>query len=164
MKKSQDVEAWLFGMNIFFILHYYSKNMKARITTFSLKGKENIWWEDLKNVRCIQEEELTWSEFKRLFRKKYLSKRYYDDKANEFYGLKMGSMIDEEYTSKFLDLLRYVPYLEEEKENIYRFISGLLVSFKDMIEFDGPRLFDEAIRNLKHFYEQSKRKTESKKY
>lgn len=42
MKKSQDAEAWLLGMNKFFILHDYSKNMKAIITTYNLKGKENI--------------------------------------------------------------------------------------------------------------------------
>jgi len=30
----------------------------------------------------------------------------------------MGSMIDEEYTSRFLELLRYVPYLMEEKAKI----------------------------------------------
>jgi len=30
----------------------------------------------------------------------------------------MGSMTDEEYTSIFLELLRYVPYLKEEKANI----------------------------------------------
>lgn len=51
----------------------------------------------------------------------------------------MGSTIDDEYTSKFLELLRYVPYLKEEKANIKRFISGLSVAFKDMIEFDEPR-------------------------
>ena len=61
-------------MNKFFRLHDYSKNMKAKIATFSLKGKTNIWWEDVKNVRDNQEEQLTWSEFEKLFRKKYLSK------------------------------------------------------------------------------------------
>lgn len=43
--------------------------MKARITTFSLKGKSYIFWEDVQNLRGIHEEELTWSEFERLFRK-----------------------------------------------------------------------------------------------
>jgi len=51
MKKSQDVEAWLLGMNKFFRLHDYSENMKAKIATFCLKGKADIWWEDVKNVR-----------------------------------------------------------------------------------------------------------------
>jgi len=44
----------------------------------------------LKNVRGIGEEELTWREFKRLFRKKYVLERYYDDREKEFYELKIG--------------------------------------------------------------------------
>ena len=68
----------------------------------------------------------------------------------------MGSMIDEEYTSSFLELLRYVPYLKEEKANIKRFISGVSIAFKDMIEFDEPLSLEEAIRNIKHCFEQSK--------
>jgi len=51
-------------------------------------------------------------------KKKYLSERYYDDRAKEFYELRMGSMTDEEYTSRFLELLRYVPYLREEKAKV----------------------------------------------
>lgn len=56
----------------------------------------------------------------------------------------MGSMIEEEYTSIFLELLRYVTYLKEEKNNIKRFISGLSIAFKDRIEFDGPRSLEEV--------------------
>jgi len=63
------------------------------------------------NVRCFHEGDLTWSDFEQLFKKKYLSERYFDDRAKEFYELKMGSMLDEEYSSRFLELLRYVPYL-----------------------------------------------------
>lgn len=92
MKKPKDVEARLLRMNKFFRLHSYSDNMKAKITNFSLRGKENIWWEDVKNVKGIQEEELTWDEFNKIFKKKYLSERYYDDRAKEFYELPMGSM------------------------------------------------------------------------
>jgi len=58
MKKLEDAEAWFPGTNKFLRLHDYSKNMKAKIATFSLKGKTNIWWEDVKNVRGIREEEL----------------------------------------------------------------------------------------------------------
>jgi len=118
MKKSQDTEAWLLGMSKFFRLHDYSKNMKAKIDTFSIKVKSYILWEYVKNVRGIQEDELTWSEFERLFKKNYIPQRYYDDRAKEFYELKMGYMTDEEYTRRFLEFLRYVPYLTEEKEKI----------------------------------------------
>ena len=57
------------------------KNMKARIAIFSLKGKADIWWEDMKWVRDIETEYLSWHEFKRLFRNKYFSERYYNKKA-----------------------------------------------------------------------------------
>lgn len=46
MKKSEDAKAWLLGMKNFFRIHDYSENMEARISTFSLKVKANIWWED----------------------------------------------------------------------------------------------------------------------
>jgi len=59
-----------------FELHDYTENLMARIGIFSLKGKVDIWWEDVKRVRDIRIEELSWHEFKRLFRKKYLSERY----------------------------------------------------------------------------------------
>ena len=75
----------------------------------------------------------------RLFKKKYLSERYYDDRAKEFYELRMGSMTNEEYTSRILELLRHVPYLREEKAKVQIFISGLPIAYRDQIEFDEPR-------------------------
>ena len=71
-------------------------------------------------------------------------------------------MTDDEYTNTFLALLRYVPYLKEEKAKVQRFFSGLPVAYKDKIEFDEPRSLEEAIRKLKHCYEQSKSKVETK--
>ena len=108
MKKSKDVEAWFLGMKKFFRLHDYSKNMKAKINYLQSQRKGKIWFEDVNHVRGIREEELIWDEFERLFKKKYLFETYYDERANELYELKMGSMINDENTSIFMELLRYV--------------------------------------------------------
>ena len=110
----------------------------------------------MKWVKDIRMEDLSWHEFKRLFRKKYLSERYYDIKAKELYELNIGSMIDEEYTTKFLELLRYVLYLKYEKAKVHQFISGFPLAFRDRIEYDEPRSLEEVIGKLKHYYEQSK--------
>jgi len=107
----------------------------------------------VKNFIGIQEEELIWGEFERLFKKKYLSKRYYDERAKYLYELKMDTMTDDEYTSIFLEFLRYAPYLKEEKENIQRFIGGFSLAFKCRTEFDEPRPLEEAIIKLKHCHE-----------
>ena len=44
----------------------------------------------------------------------------------------------EEYENKFLELLRYVRYIRDDKVKIQRFLSGLPQSYKDMIDFDEP--------------------------
>lgn len=106
-------------------MHDYSENIKARVATFSLKRKVDIWWEDLKNVRAIHEEDLAWNEFEQLVKRKYLLEIYFYDREKEFYELRVGSMTDDEYTSKFFELLSYVPYLKEEKAKIQTFTTGL---------------------------------------
>jgi len=73
----------------------------------------------------------------------------------------MESMKDEEYTTKFLDFLRYLPYLKDEKDKVHSFVSGLPLTFTCWIEYDEARSLDEVIGNLKHCYELSKCKTKS---
>ena len=75
----------------------------------------------------------------------------------------MISMMDEECMTKFLELLRYVSYLKDEKNKVQRFVCGMPLEFKDQIEYDEPRSLEEFIGKLKHYYEQSKCNTESKK-
>jgi len=53
MKKSKYVEAWLHGIKKLFRFHTYSEDIKVKITTFIIKGKENIRLEDFKNVKGI---------------------------------------------------------------------------------------------------------------
>lgn len=48
-------------------------------------------------------------------------------------------MIDEEYTTKFLQILRCVPNLKDEKAKVQRSFSGFLLAFRDWIEYDDPR-------------------------
>jgi hypothetical protein len=83
-----------------------------------LNKKASIWWEDLKNVKGVHEEDLSWEQFEKYFRKKSLLKKYFDKNTKEFYELKLGQLTIEEYVNKFLDLLRYVPYIKVEKENV----------------------------------------------
>ena len=64
----------------------------------------------------------------------------------------------EEYANNFLELLRYVKYIKDEKVKIQRFLSGLPHSYKYRIEFYEPRTLEEVIRKDKYGYEKSKRK------
>jgi hypothetical protein len=92
---------------------------------FNMNGGDSIWWEDLKEIKWIKERKFTWKQFERYFFKAYLFEKYYDDKIKEFYELKMGKLTLEAYAKQFMELLRYVPYLKDEKERIQCFLNGL---------------------------------------
>jgi hypothetical protein len=115
IKKGEEAEVWLLGLKKYFRVHDYSENLKARITIFNLNGKASIWWEDLRNVKGIHEKDLSWKQFEKYFKKKYLSEKYFDGKTKEFYELKLGQLTIDEYINKFLELMRYVPYIKDEK-------------------------------------------------
>jgi len=55
-----------------------------------------------------------------------------------------------------------VPYLNDDKKKVQRFISGFPLSFKDRIEYDEPQSFEEFNRKLKHCYKQLKRNFDPK--
>jgi hypothetical protein len=104
-------------------------------------------------VQHIREKDITWKEFKRYFKKKYLNKRYYDRKLKEFFELKLGSMTIDEYERSFLELLKYVPFIKDETVKIHRYLSGLPPSISDKIKYDDPKTMEEIIRRAKYFYE-----------
>jgi hypothetical protein len=127
--------------------------MKARVATFNLNGKASIWWEDLKNVKGVHEEDLSWERFEKYFRKKYLSEKYFDEKTKEFYELKLGQMTIEECVNKFLNLLRYVPYIKAENAKVQCFISGLPKDYQNRIEFDEPKTLEGTIQKATYCHE-----------
>jgi hypothetical protein len=65
-----------------------------------------------------------------------------------------GKLTIEEYVNKFLDLLRYVPYIKVEKAKVEHFISGLPKDYQNKIEFDEPKTLEGTIRNTTYCQEQ----------
>ena len=112
---------------------------------YNLIGKAEIWWQDIKRVKGIKEKNINWSTFKKYFKKKLLSEQYYEEQAKKIYDLKLGTMNMNVLDSKFLSLLRYVPYIIDEKPKVQRFLSCLPFHIKDIIEYDNPKTLEEAM-------------------
>ena len=145
-------------MRKYFQVQDYYGNMKDRVSIFNWTGRESIWWEQFRKVKKISERNIVWKQFQKYFRSKYLSDRYYDDKIKEFHELRLGQLAMEEYENKFLELLRYVRYIMDDKVKIQRFLSGLPQPYKDKIEFDEHRTLEEVIRKAKYCYDKKKGK------
>jgi hypothetical protein len=101
------------------------QQMKVRMTIYNLKGKTSIWWQDLKLAKGLKGKQMEWLDFKKYFKKQCLSESYYEIKTKEFYELRLGQMTMDDLINKFLELLRFVPYILEEKVKIQQFLSCL---------------------------------------
>ena len=56
-KKGEDVEAWMLGMRKYLQLHNYSSNMESRISIYNLQCKSSMLWDQLVQVKNINERE-----------------------------------------------------------------------------------------------------------
>jgi hypothetical protein len=92
--------------------------MKVRMAIYNLKGKESVWWQDLMLGKSLKEKWMDWSDFKKYFKKKYLFERYYERKTKECYEIRLSQMTMDDMINKFLESLRFVPYIREDKLKI----------------------------------------------
>jgi hypothetical protein len=111
-EREDDVEAWFLGLRTYFQLHNDSTNLEDIISTYNLHGKDDMWWDQLNQVDHINENRITWKQFKKYIMKEYLSEHFYDKKMQEFFEIRLGSMTMEEYGNNFLGLLKYVGFIK----------------------------------------------------
>ena len=92
-------------MRKYFQIYNYTDKLEAGLAVYQLRGKATLWWEEIKTVRKIDEEHVTWKEFQKHFKDKYLTERYYDKKENEFHELRLGTLTMDEYVKRFTSIL-----------------------------------------------------------
>ncbi|XP_049365853.1 uncharacterized protein LOC125830727 [Solanum verrucosum] len=83
------------------------------------------WWVSVSNVK-VKPPVLTWDDFLKEFRMKYVPPTYCDAKKKEFLNLRQRGMSISEYEHKFLRLSRYAGgIIKEEKDKCRKFEDGL---------------------------------------
>ncbi|XP_049403939.1 uncharacterized protein LOC125867445 [Solanum stenotomum] len=82
------------------------------------------WWVSVPNAK-VKPHVLTWDDFLREFRMKYVPPAYCDAKRKEFLNLRQRGMSIAEYQQKFLRLSRYAGgIIKEEKDKCRKFEDG----------------------------------------
>ena len=77
-------------------------NHGSKNSYLSFAGKKSLWWELLVKLKYIDEENITWKKFKKYFQQEYLSEKYYDNKMEEFFELKLGNLTMGAYEKRFI--------------------------------------------------------------
>lgn len=61
--------------------------------------------------------------------------------------MKLRKLKMDKYVTKVTYLLRYVPYIKEEKAKVKCFLSSLPTYMKEIIEFGSPKTMLECVIN-----------------
>jgi hypothetical protein len=69
-KNDEYAKTWFLGMRKYFQLHNYYAQAEETIAIYQLKGKASMWWDQYVKTQHIDENKVTWMEFKRCFQKK----------------------------------------------------------------------------------------------
>ena len=72
------VEAWMVNMNKYFQVYEYSIKLKNHSAIYQFPERTTLWWEEVKNLRRSDYQNVTWDEFQYYFKEKYLTGHFYD--------------------------------------------------------------------------------------
>eukprot|EP00253_Pinus_taeda_P026722 PITA_26722 len=141
----ERVEAWLEGMNRCFRLREYYSLAKTKIVVFELKEGALIWWGNLERQLHLTSDNVPWELFEERFRAKYLPSYFQQQQARAFHTLVQGNKTVEEYEIRFLELVKYIHYLDSDERQVERFIFGLSPHIRALVSMWKPSSVAEAV-------------------
>ena len=88
---------------------------------------------------------LTWETFLERFRERFMSEHFRQKQIEEFHSLHQRGLTVGQYESRFLELLPYVEYMKDEKQQVHRFIMGLNFSLQGPVRMAFPTTFRQVV-------------------
>ena len=86
---------------------------------------------------------------------KYLSAYYREQQVGSFHALVQGNMTVEEYEARFMELVKYVPYLDSNDRQVERFVYGLNYKIRAAVRMWKPSLVAMAVEYARYVEDMS---------
>ena len=120
-----EAEAWLKRTERVFTLMGSTEEDQFFLIVSLLQGDAYDWWETVPHT-LARPPILTYADFLREFRDRYMPEMYRDEKQREFINLRQKSMTVAEYEVRFTQLSHYAPMMVfTERDRCRRFEDGL---------------------------------------
>eukprot|EP00256_Glycine_max_P069316 XP_025983911.1 uncharacterized protein LOC113001425 [Glycine max] len=163
-KGKSDPDAYLdWEMKIEHVFAYndYTEEQKIKLAIAKFSDYALVWWH--KNQREMQRkggrEVGTWTEMKRVMRKRYVPTSYNRTMRQKLQRLSQGNLTVEEYY-KEMEMALVRANIEEESEDIMaRFLNGLNPEIRDVVELQEYVELDELLHKALRDEQQIKRKS-----
>ncbi|XP_028193856.1 uncharacterized protein LOC114379406, partial [Glycine soja] len=124
-----------------------------------------VWWNKLQKERARNEEPMvdTWTEMKKIMRKRYVAASYSRDLKFKLQKLTQGNKGVEEYF-KEMDVLMIQANIEEDEEvTMARFLNGLTNDIRNIVELQEFVEMDDLLHKAIQVEQQLKRKGVAKR-
>ncbi|XP_057991381.1 uncharacterized protein LOC110639881 [Hevea brasiliensis] len=125
-----EAEQWLERMERVYRKLQCTEEMKFEYSVSLLQGDTYGWWKTIPHS-LVEPPVLTWTDFLREFRQKWVPDAYVDKKLQEFLSLRQGDRTIAEYERDFSRLSHYAGSLvSTPRDRCKRFESGLRPSLR----------------------------------
>jgi hypothetical protein len=95
-----------------FVLRDYASTSKEKIEIFHLRDNALNRWGNLEIQLHLTPDTVSWELFEERFRRKYLQAYYEEQQVGAFHVLIQGNRTMEEYEIWFMELVKYVSYMD----------------------------------------------------
>lgn len=167
-KGKNDPEAyleWEMKIEHVFSCNNYEEDQKVKLAATEFSDYALVWWNKLQKERARNEEPMvdTWTEMKKIMRKRYVPASYSRDLKFKLQKLTQGNKGVEEYF-KEMDVLMIQANIEEDEEvTMARFLNGLTNDIRDIVELQEFVEMDDLLHKAIQVEQQLKRKGVAKR-
>ena len=99
---------------------------KAKLVAYQLKDLAQIWYDQWKESRVLEDGPITWEMFRVAFLDHYFSLELREAKMREFLNMKQGEMSVRDYALRFSKLSKYAPFMmRDPRIKMGQFVAGL---------------------------------------
>ena len=125
---------WEMKIEHVFAYNDYTEEQKVKLTAAEFSDYVLVWWHKYQGEMLREErrEVDTWTEMKRVMRKRYVPTSYNRTMRQKLQGLSQGNLTVEEYYKEMEMALVKANIEEESKDTMARFLNGLNPKIRDV--------------------------------
>ncbi|XP_027155906.1 uncharacterized protein LOC113756423 [Coffea eugenioides] len=127
---------WEKRIELVFDCNTYSEEQKVKLAVIEFTDYAVVWWDQLSTSRRRSREPTiqTWTELRRLMRKRFVPSHYYRDLYQKLQTLNQGARSVEDYHKEMEILMLRADIMEDREATMARFLNGLRPEIADQVE------------------------------
>nr|XP_027113049.1 uncharacterized protein LOC113731782 [Coffea arabica] len=127
---------WEKRIELVFDCNTYSEEQKVKLAVVEFTDYAVVWWDQLSTSRRRSREPTiqTWTELRRLMRKRFVPSHYYRDLYQKLQTLNQGVRSVEDYHKEMEILMLRADIMEDREATMARFLNGLRPEIADQVE------------------------------